>query len=65
MRNITEYRETMHSTVYRRLHKLYTAGCDRCPYHRNENFDGDSRGFHSWKLSSTRPAQWKINVCLL
>jgi hypothetical protein len=60
MRKIQELQQTTHRAVYKRLRKVYTCSCDRCPYHRHENFDGDGSGYQTWKLTTKQTRQWKF-----
>ena len=50
--------ETTHRSTYKRLRKLLTCSCDRCPYHKYENESRDVSGFRSWKKSTRAPHQW-------
>jgi hypothetical protein len=62
MRIFEEYKRTTNPTVYRRLHKFYTAGCTYCRYHRGENHDGYHGKNPSWKMVSRKPNQWEGKV---
>jgi hypothetical protein len=38
-----EHDTTTNRSVYNKCHKQLYAGCSLCPWHRNENFDGQKR----------------------